>query len=232
MEDNEPIFFRVWGADDVAYGPIELPTLVHWIKEERVLADSWIFVGKPGRWMPAAEVTELKALFHKRRSGVTPAHGDQRITPSSLRRIKMFAGVEDKIVESLLRYMEPVEVKQFSVVVRHGEPADAIYFLLEGEVRAYLVQDGKESTLATLLPGESFGEIALLDSGPRAAFVTANLPSLLLKMPSANFELVLREAPLLALPLSLGLARSLASRLRWINKRYQDSINFSRIAKS
>jgi hypothetical protein len=34
--------YKIWGADNVVYGPVELPTLVTWIQEERVLADTWV----------------------------------------------------------------------------------------------------------------------------------------------------------------------------------------------
>ena len=35
--------FIVWGIDRVAYGPVELPTLVSWVKDERVTADTWVY---------------------------------------------------------------------------------------------------------------------------------------------------------------------------------------------
>jgi hypothetical protein len=38
--------FFIWGIDQSAYGPVELPTLVSWIKDERVLAETWIFLAR------------------------------------------------------------------------------------------------------------------------------------------------------------------------------------------
>jgi CRP/FNR family cyclic AMP-dependent transcriptional regulator len=116
------------------------------------------------------------------------------------------------------------------VLARPGDPADAMYFLLEGELRAYVLTDGHESTLATLMPGDSFGEIALLDQGTRSAFVSANRVSLLLKLSAVSFGEILREAPALAAPLNLGLARALAGRLRGLTKRYEDSVHFGQVA--
>jgi CRP-like cAMP-binding protein len=177
-----------------------------------------------------ADLPELKALFREKPAGGSTTSIARRLTPGALRRVKMFAAADEKTLESVLRYMETVEVPAFAVLVRQGEPADAMYFLLSGEVRAYVIMDGKESTLATILPGEAFGEIALLDHGPRSAFVAANQPSLLLKMTATGFEQIMREAPALAMPFALGLARALAARFRSISKRYQDSIHFSRAA--
>jgi CRP-like cAMP-binding protein len=93
-----------------------------------------------------------------------------------------------------------------------------------------VLTDGKESTLATLMPGDSFGEIALLDHGSRSAFVSANQPSLLLRLSSVSFGQILQEAPSLATPFTLGLARVLAGRLRGMNKRYEDSVHFGHVA--
>jgi len=53
--------------------------------------------------------------------------------------------------------------------VREGEPPDAFYVILEGEARVH----SGERTLASLGPGDHFGEIALLQEGGRTATVTA-----------------------------------------------------------
>jgi CRP-like cAMP-binding protein len=231
IENIAPLY-RVWGIDNIAYGPVELPELVSWLKQERVLSDTWIYTESSNAWTKAAELPELKALFN-RRQFERPSTGikDARITPAALRRIKMLATADDKVLESILRYLEPVEVRAFAILARPGDPADAMYFLLEGELRAYVLTEGLESTLATLTPGDSFGEIALLDHGPRSAFVAANRQSLLLKLSSSSFSQILREAPALGAPFALGLARALAGRIRGLTKRYEDSVHFGQVAR-
>ena len=52
--------FAIWGIDHAAYGPVELPTLVNWIKDERVLADTWVFGQRDNAWKRAADIPELK----------------------------------------------------------------------------------------------------------------------------------------------------------------------------
>jgi hypothetical protein len=235
INDNPAAYYYIWGADRIVYGPVELPTVINWIRDDRVLSGTWVFVDEGNAWVKASELTELRPIFAKR-SGAAPTtavgEGPKRITPGALRRIKILAGLEDRALESILRYMQPEEVGPFAVVVRQGDPADAMYFVVEGELRAYVMLDGKESTLATFSPGETFGEIALLDKGDRSAFVASNMPSLLLRLPAANFEQILREAPALAAPFATGLARMMAARLRALGKRYQDSIRFSRSASA
>ena len=62
--------FIVWGVDQTPYGPVELPTLVSWVKDQRVTADTWIFVGKNGAWQKAAELPELHIFFRSKGNGV------------------------------------------------------------------------------------------------------------------------------------------------------------------
>src|SRR5687768_1896056 len=97
--------FFIWGIDDSPYGPVELPTLVNWIKDDRVSADTWVFARRAGVWQRAADIAELKMFF----GGKTPkdAAGSSRsITPGSLRRIKILAALNDAQLEHLIDFME------------------------------------------------------------------------------------------------------------------------------
>ena len=105
-----------------------------------------------------------------------------------------------------------------------------MFMVLEGELRALTLVDGKESTLSTMGVGDFFGEISLLDHGPRSADVIANQNSVLLKISTASFEHLIREAPALALPFLFALSKSVVGRVRTLTKRYEDSIHFSRTA--
>ena len=107
-----------------------------------------------------------------------------------------------------------------------------MFMVLEGELRARVMIDGRESTLTTMGVGECFGELALVDQGPRSADVIANQPSVLVKMSAAALKKMFAEAPALAAPFMFALTRVIAQRVRALTKRYEDSIHFSRIAGS
>lgn len=225
--------YRIWDNTKTAQGPVELPALVGWIKAKRVTADTWVFLDHTNSWVKASQIPELKMFFSAKAAGGQPpttlgqAMG---IKPGSLRRIKIFADMDDDHLEGFIRYMELVKSSQYAHVVRKGEHGDAMYFVLEGELRAMTLIDGKESTLATITAGEFFGEISLLDQGPRSADVIANKDSVLLKISTAAIEKVVREAPQFATPFLFALSRSVVSRIRSLTKRYEDSIHFSRMA--
>ncbi len=59
------------------------------------------------------------------------------------------------------------------IIVREGDKGDAAYMIVAGRCRAYRTVDGREETLATMEPGDAFGEMALILYEPRAASVVA-----------------------------------------------------------
>ena len=231
MEANAIVSYRAWGADNIAYGPVELPALVTWIKQGKVTASTWVFREKDASWSRASDLTELKVLFKSKLPPGAAASADALgIQPGSLRRIKMLADVDEKLLASLLTYVEVVKVPPFGTVVNKGDHGDALFMVLEGEVRARVMIGGQETTLATLGVGECFGELAILDQGPRSADVIANQPSILIKVSAGALKKMFAEAPALAAPFTFALARVLSQRVRLLTKRYEDSIHFSRTA--
>ena len=154
------------------------------------------------------------------------------LAPAVLGRIKLFADLKPDQIDQFLGYVEVVQVPQYSGLVHQGQNGDSMYVVLEGELRALTIVEGKETTLATIGAGECFGEISLLDQGPRSADVVANRDTRLLKLSSAAFERLLREAPALALPIVLALSRALVDRVRRTTKRYEDTIRFIRTSSA
>ena len=231
METETSFNYRAWGTDNIAYGPVELPGLVTWIKQGKVTANSWVFREKDSTWSRASDLTELKVLFKSKLPPGTAASADAvGIQPGSLRRIKMLADVDERLLASLLSYLEVVKVPPFGTVVNKGDHGDALFMVLEGEVRARVMIDGKETTLTTMGVGECFGELAIVDQGPRSADVIANQPTVLIKVSAGALKKLTTEAPALAAPFTFALARVIAHRVRVLTKRYEDSIHFSRSA--
>lgn len=215
--------FYIWGIDHAAYGPVELSTLVDWIKDGRVLAETWVFTGRTGSWLRAAEIPELVKLkvFLEPISATefAIAVSSAGIKPGSLRRIKILAGLNDAQLGHLAQFTELERVPQWAVVVKHGDPGDAMYLIIDGELRARITTDGKETILATFGPGDFFGDMALFDNGPRSADVVANKDSSVLKLSTIAFERLVREAPDLAAPFLQATSKTLAARIRADNKR-------------
>lgn len=218
--------YRVWSREKVLYGPYELPALVTYIRQKRLSAETWIFSEHNGNWNKASELAELKPLFdpaHARPGHIASAISGG-VNPDILLRIKVLAGLKQDQLQSFVSYMEVLSLETLAVAVKEGDRGDAMYLILEGEVRVRVIREGKESILSTLKSGDFFGEISLLDEGPRSADVVANERSTLLKISTASFAKLRREAPALAEPFIHALSQILVGRLRILNKRYVDSL--------
>lgn len=231
---NEDISYHIWAADNMVYGPVELPTLIDWVKDQRVLAETWVFDGQNDRWRKAASLPELQLFFRNqsRAQGATVsfAAGKSDIAPGMLRRVKALADLSDEQLARFAGFMEGVTVRQWTPIVKQGDPDDGMYLVLDGELRVRLMIGGKETILATLGPGDCFGEIALFDQGARSADVLANKDSNMLKISSEAFDRLRRNAPELAAPVLFAISKTLAARIRADNKRIKDSINMARAA--
>jgi len=225
--------FKIWGVDNVVYGPVELPVLVNWVKDERVNAQTWVYREKEDLWSKAPAVPELRMFFQRAAPDSMPGAEPVQaapIKPGVVRRIKILADLTDEQLIRFVRFMEVQPVPQWTEVVKQGQHGNAMYFLLEGELRVRLMIGGKETILVTLGPGEFFGEISIFDHGPRSADVIANTDSTLLKISANAFQSLISDAPDLAAPFLLAMGKTLTARIRADNKRYRDSVNFARTA--
>jgi hypothetical protein len=72
--ETNHVGYCVWAADNAVYAPVELPALIAWIKDQRVLADTWIFEGTNDHWRKAANLPELQIFFRKK--SANPIGGD------------------------------------------------------------------------------------------------------------------------------------------------------------
>ncbi len=225
--------FIVWGIDQTAYGPVELPTLVSWVKDERVTADTWIYAAKNASWQKAADVPELQMFFRSKGGGgaAEAATSPRGLDPRALRRIKILGALTEEQLDRFAQFVEIEKVPQWSVIVKQGDPGDAMYFILDGELRVRINVAGSETILATLTTGDFFGDVSLFDHGPRSADVVANTDSTVVKISARAFDELAKAAPEIATPFLRAVGRTLSARSRTDNKRYGDSVKFARAAE-
>src|SRR5512133_3041105 len=108
--------FIVWGIDQTAYGPVEIPDLVSWVKDGRVFADTWVFVGRSASWQKAGELPELQMFFSRHRA---PGHAEpaaNRVSPGALRRIKILATLTNEQLEKFAGFAVMEKGPQWSGV--------------------------------------------------------------------------------------------------------------------
>jgi len=118
----------------------------------------------------------------------------------------VFAGLDADGMAAVAQAAIEVEFPADRTIARQGEIGTGLFIVAEGRVR--VVRDGE--IIARLGPGEFFGELSVLDGGPRNASVIADAPTTCLALATWDAERVLREQPGVA----LAVLRVLAARLR------------------
>jgi CRP-like cAMP-binding protein len=211
--------YFIWGIDDSPYGPVPLAVLIDWIGDQRVVAGTWVFARGSGIWQKASDFSELKDFFHNEPVVVSATSNTARFKPGSLRRIKILAEMKDAQLAHLADFLQFQEIRQHAAVVTQGEPGDAMFLVMSGELRARTMIGGRETILTTFGPGDFFGEMALFDQGPRSADVVANVDCTVLKLSSSAFDRLTRDMPSLTTPFLQATSRTLSARIRADNKR-------------
>lgn len=91
-----------------------------------------------------------------------------------LRRTPLFADLPDDILQALAASLGKRTFARGMVLFHKGSPGQRLYLIESGQVRIFVLSDqGYEITLNIHGPGECFGELALLDGGPRSAGAVA-----------------------------------------------------------
>jgi CRP/FNR family cyclic AMP-dependent transcriptional regulator len=133
-----------------------------------------------------------------------------------LRSVPLFADLEEGELERFSHVAVPRSFPAGTRVFHEGDSSDACYIVSEGSFRVTREHsDGRAITLATLGPGEIFGELAMLDGDRRSASAESITDGTLLALPANDVRSLLARNPEIALKLVAGLVR----RLRAANAR-------------
>jgi hypothetical protein len=114
-----------------------------------------------------------------------------------LERLSIFAGAGRAALERLAAAAEEVDVPAGEAIIREGEPAEAIFVLVEGlvEVTSRGEAGGEPAVLREMEPGTYFGEIGVLEGIPRTATVTAIEPCHCLRIEGDAFLAAITAGP-------------------------------------
>jgi uncharacterized protein len=128
---------------------------------------------------------------------------------------KFFEGLRQGQIKKVVLLGRILEKKEGELAITQGEPGSSMHLLLEGEAEVVGrdADTGRKMTLARLKPGDIFGEIALVEPGPRSADVRAVRPLKSLEIDWEGLKRVQRVYPRIGGRLFLNLSRVLGQRL-------------------
>jgi CRP/FNR family transcriptional regulator, cyclic AMP receptor protein len=122
-----------------------------------------------------------------------------------LQKVPIFAGCSRRQLREIARIADVVEAPAGAALTRVGDPGNHFFLIVDGAAIVE-VSPRKRRKLA---PGEFFGEMSLLDGGPRSATVVAETPVRLLVIGRESFSVLMREAPDLTRSILITLSRRL-----------------------
>jgi CRP/FNR family transcriptional regulator, cyclic AMP receptor protein len=128
-----------------------------------------------------------------------------------LKEVPIFEGCTNRQLRSVARIARVFDVAANTVLARAGEPGDEFFLIIDGSVR---VEVSSEKHVL-LHPGNFFGEMSILDGGPRSATVIADTPVRLLVVSRRQFSILLKDVP----GLTETLLATLSSRVREAEER-------------
>lgn len=96
--------------------------------------------------------------------------------------------------ENILTSLQNLEVKAGETIVRQGTPADKLLIMVDGEADVVREEDGHEMRIASLGPGELFGEVAIMRDEPRSASVRAKTQAKLLTLDRDGFRNLIAQS--------------------------------------
>ncbi|MGN6275965.1 MAG: Crp/Fnr family transcriptional regulator [Solirubrobacterales bacterium] len=140
-----------------------------------------------------------------------------------LKSVPLFADLEEEELERFSQVAVPRSFPAGTRVFHEGDDSDACYIVKDGSFRVTREHsDGRAITLATLGPGEIFGELAMLDGDKRSASAEALTDGDLLALPANDVRALLARHPEISLKLVAGLVRRLrAANVRLSRQSFQ-----------
>ena len=123
-----------------------------------------------------------------------------------LKRVPLFSGCTKRELDAIAKAVKEVHHREGHVIAREGDTGIGFFLITDG---AADVSVGGKSR-AKLRAGDFFGEISLLDRGPRTATVTADSRITMLALTAWTFRGLVEQHPTIA----LNMLKVVAERLR------------------
>src|SRR5215470_15193319 len=143
-----------------------------------------------------------------------------RSAKAVLQKNFLFRGLPDSALDRIAALATRRSYPKGSVIFSQGEPGDALFGVIAGQVRISASgAAGQEVFLNIMEPGDTFGEVAVMDGLPRTAGAFALEDTALIVIKRADFLKLLEREPKLA----IHLLKLLCERLRWTSALVEET---------
>lgn len=137
----------------------------------------------------------------------------------------LFNGLAAKEMELFGTFLTPQQISAGKTIYIENMTGESLYLLSKGAVRiSQMLAEGDEQTLVILGPGDTFGELAVIDGGPRAATARVVEDGSLFALLRKDYYQLCNNNPRLGMQLTLNLFRSFSERLRRSKQDYRNML--------
>ena len=151
----------------------------------------------------------------------------------SLSRVSLFRRLDAAELEKLALDVDQVTFKAGDTIFNENDHGDALYVVDSGSVRIWVLdEDVNPVTLAELQQGEFFGELAVLDRGPRSTNATAISDIELHRLSSDDFQKFLLQHPEASIDVICEIGARMRQTNTLVSKRVARNINLEMEQKS
>jgi CRP/FNR family transcriptional regulator, cyclic AMP receptor protein len=180
--------------------------------------------------MSSAHVERRQLAEQERRLAKAEFCIEARVT--LLQRMPVFGGIRSDVVQWLVALCPVLCVLENEFFFREGDQADSMFVIQSGKVAVLKSSGKREYLLSTLKEGDCFGEMALMDHGPRSASVRAVLDCSAICLSAADLYKLYSIDPKQFALIQMNLGREVCRRLREANDRlFRASKDRSRVAR-
>jgi len=140
----------------------------------------------------------------------------------------LFKGMDKTELQTLAGLFHEVSMEEGSTVFIEQMPGESLYLIREGTIKiSKMISEVDEKTLVLLGPEDAFGELAVLDGGPRSATARVAETANLLALGKSDFDQLCEANPRLGMKLMRNIVRLFCQRVRDNNDEYRQMLIWS-----
>lgn len=145
------------------------------------------------------------------------------INPQLLAQIPFFNELEHKYVEMLSQKMQIQKARKGSLIISEGDESKKMYFIIDGTVNIFRKNyKGRIENICELTAPNYFGEMSIIDGGPRSASVEAKTDVILAELKWDDVKCLFQNKPEIMCYIFKKIGSTLSMRLRRVNSLYSN----------
>ncbi len=143
------------------------------------------------------------------------------ITPQVLSQIPFFKDMDDEYLEMLSDKMRIINANPGTLLIAEGSTCQRMYFIIDGTVKVFRrTSKGRAENICELNSPNYFGEMSIIDGGPRSASVSAKTDVVLAELKWEDVKYLFDDKPEIMCYIFKNIGSTLSMRLRRVNALY------------